>query len=157
MPAYSLESMVFGSKNYGYRNKNYNVTHLVSMINNINLFLHRLSVSTMVASRVSNELFLSKAMDLVAEKGIVTQTDLKECIGDQGRIRRLMEVLEAQGLIEVSYTTKGKLIMLYSLTDKGKLWQKLARVQRYLESEQGDSEKIQQVSAKLDQILAELR
>ena len=111
----------------------------------------------MVASRVSNELFLSKAMDLVAEKGIVTQTDLKECIGDQGRIRRLMEVLEAQGLIEVSYTTKGKLIMLYSLTDKGKLWQKLARVQRYLESEQGDSEKIQQVSAKLDQILAELR
>ena len=111
----------------------------------------------MVASRVSNELFLSKAMDLVAEKGTVTQTDLKECIGDQGRIRRLMEVLEAQGLIEVSYTTKGKLIMVYSLTDKGKLWQKLARVQRYLESEQGDSEKIQQVSAKLDQILAELR
>ena len=111
----------------------------------------------MVASRVSNELFLSKAMDLVAAQGTVTQTDLKECIGDQGRIRRLMEVLEAQGLIEVSYTTKGKLIMLYSLTDKGKLWQKLARVQRYLESEQGDSEKIQQVSAKLDQILAELR
>ncbi|MGN0097886.1 MAG: hypothetical protein ACI38Y_00990 [Candidatus Methanomethylophilaceae archaeon] len=111
----------------------------------------------MVATRVSNELFLSKAMDLVAEKGTVTQTDLKECIGDQGRIRRLMEVLESQGLIEVSYTTKGKLIMLYSLTEKGKLWQKLARIQRMLENGQADPEKVQLVSAKLDPILEELR
>ena len=110
----------------------------------------------MVATRVSNELFLSKAMDLVDEKGTVTQTDLKECIGDQGRIRRLMEILESQGLIEVSYTTTGKLIMLYSLTAKGKLWQKLAKVQRFLEKENADPEKVQKVSAELDAILNDL-
>ena len=111
----------------------------------------------MVNPRVSNELFLSKAMDLVAEKETVTQTDLKECIGDQGRIRSLMEVLEGQGLIQVSYTTKGKLVMLYSFTEKGRVWHKMARAQRLLENGHGDdAEQISKISAQLDDIIEEL-
>ena len=46
--------------------------------------------------------------------------------------------------------------MLYSLTEKGKLWQKLAKVQRFLEKENADPEKVQKVSAELDAILEEL-